>query len=264
MEYIKEFKERFFLSAGDANAEGELPITTLSAKMIDIATAHANHLGIGNPYMPNDHTGWVLSRLTIEMTDYPWIDSYYTISTWVENWNRHFSTRCFSISDDAGNILGYARSIWMVLDTVTHANFGLDSLNLDPEVISSRECPIKPQAKHIQIVTPEEGAFASGKFLVMTSELLTHTFRYSDIDGYRHVNTVKYIAMLMNLFSLAEHDEKRVGRIELSFLDEGQYGEPLEIMRHDSEGDCSAFYLRSAAEHRPILYSRIVMTTRVR
>ncbi len=51
----KVLTQSFFISAGDCNAEKELSLTLLTAKLIDIATKHANMLGIGNPCMPNDH-----------------------------------------------------------------------------------------------------------------------------------------------------------------------------------------------------------------
>ena len=46
-----EFKQTFFLSAGETNAEQEISLPLLTSKIIDIATAHANSLGIGNPAM---------------------------------------------------------------------------------------------------------------------------------------------------------------------------------------------------------------------
>ena len=258
----------YFLSAGETNAEREISLPLLTSKLIDIATEHANHLEIGNPFMPNNHTGWVLSRLTIEMKQYPTVDSRYKISTWIESCNRHFSERAFSIEDEAGNPLGYARSIWMVLDTVTHANAGLDSLNVREEFIGGRECPpIKRQGKHLTIVSPEEADSATGRFLVADSQPEKYTFKYSDLDAYRHVNTVRYVSLLMNRFSLQEHDEYRIGRLELSFLHEGQYGKTLDILRapikaenEDSRG--YAFQLRREEDKQPILFSRLWLDKR--
>jgi len=63
----QEYTESHFLSAGEVNAEGEMSLPILASKIIDIATAHANSLGIGNPDMPDTDMGWVLSRLTVEM-----------------------------------------------------------------------------------------------------------------------------------------------------------------------------------------------------
>lgn len=253
----------FFLSAGEANAEQEMSVPLLTSKLIDIATEHANHLHIGNPYMPNDHCGWVLSRLTIEMKRYPRVDTCYRISTWVESWNRHFSERAFRIDDSDGNNLGYARSVWMVLDTKTRANAGLTALDIDERFISPLPSPdMKRQAKHLAIVSQEESASATGKFLIADREVNLHTFLYSDLDAYRHVNTVRYVQLLMNQFSLKEHDENFVERLELSFLHEGEYGKEIEILRavqpsEDKDIIENALLLRRESDKTPILFSRI-------
>ncbi|MDE6273076.1 MAG: MBL fold metallo-hydrolase [Muribaculaceae bacterium] len=257
----------YFLSAGDTDAEREMSLPLLTSKLIDIATEHANHLGIGNPNMADDHSGWVLSRLTIEMSGYPVVNSHYKISTWVESWNRHFSERAFSIEDAQGNTLGYARSIWMVLDTLTHANAGLSGLPFRDEFISKRECPIQRQGKHLGIIPSSESESAKGKYLQAEGEPAGHVFLYSDLDAYRHVNTVRYVALLMNQFTLKEHDDYRVGRLELSFLHEGEHDQPIDILRapipsrnEDSRG--YAFQLRRKADKNPILFSRLWLDKR--
>lgn len=264
---ITEFSQSFFLSAGEVNAERELSLPLLTAKLIDIATAHANHLGIGNPDMPDDHSGWVLSRLTIDMQRYPAVDTDYKITTWVESWNRHFSERAFCIEDLEGNVYGYARSIWMVLDTVTHANAGLDRLPLKEEYISGKECPIERQGKHLNLVPPQELASASGKFLKADQEIGIHRFLYSDLDAYRHVNTVRYVSLLINQFPLDVHDKYRVGRLEISFLQEGQYDRPIEILRAEidamkPESNGYAFQLRRKEDKEKVLFARMRLDLR--
>ena len=67
----KKISETYFLSAGDTNANGELSLLVLTSKIIDIATSHANSLGIGNPAMEHLGAGWILARLTIEIKKYP-------------------------------------------------------------------------------------------------------------------------------------------------------------------------------------------------
>lgn len=254
-------RRTYFLSAGETDADRNLSLQTLTSKLIDIATEHANSIGIGNPDMPDDHSGWVLSRLTIDMADYPKVDENYSISTWVENWNRHFSERAFSIQNGEGKTVGYARSIWMVLDTVTHANAGLERLNIRSEDILGEECPIRRQARHIALIPSSETAEASGKYLVASDGYRRHRFGFSDLDAYRHVNTVRYVALLMDQYTLAEHDERQIARLEMSFLHEGAYGKELDILRaplpEDADGRWEAFELRQSDDRSPVLFARI-------
>lgn len=255
--------QTFFNSANESNPEGELAVNVLVSNIIEIATAHANALGIGNPTMAHLGAGWVLSRLTLEMTHYPACNTSYTISTWVENWNRHFSTRDFSVEDQEGNVLGYARSVWMVLDMNTHDNFGLSHLSLPEDAVTDKECPIAPQAKHVEIMpfdTPVENIPA--RALKANSPDAEYTFKYNDIDFYRHVNTVRYITILLNQYTLSDFDRNFVKRLELSFLHEGSFGDTVSILRHNSSDSDSSYSLVSHKTRQPVIFARLSLSPR--
>lgn len=258
------YKETMFLSAGEANAEQEMSLPILVAKLIDIATAHANSLGIGNPSMLDMHAGWVLSRLTIEMDSYPKVNDNYIISTWIESFNRHFSERAFSISSPDGKIYGYARSVWMVMHTIDHTNVGLAHFNLPVNLIHGENPPIARQAKHTQIIELDDETAPSGK-LVATSPHLDYRFNYCDLDSYRHVNTIRYVILLLNRFSLEDFDEYFVKRLELSFLHEAKYGMETRLLRSDSEeanGSLSCFLLQKTSDATPLLFARLLLCKR--
>ncbi len=244
--------QTFFLSAGEVNAEAELSLPLLTSKIIDIATADANSLGIGNPVMAHLDCGWVLARLTIEMTRYPAVNDQYSLTTWVESINRHFSVRCFRVDDQDGTPIGYARSIWMVMNYKTHENAGLSHLDIRPEMVSKEmECPIPRQAPHTHI---DEDALQRN-----------YTFRYCDIDFYRHVNTVRYVELLLNSFTLPEMDAYKVKRLEISFLHEGRYGSTVEIRRRKADipdGSRSEFLIYDPEMSREVLYARIDLCER--
>ena len=246
----KTITRTYYLSAAECNAQQEMSLPLLAQKLIDVATEHANILNIGNPSMPAPDMGWVLSRLTIEMSRYPQENTDYTITTWVEDWNRHFSRRAFSISDAEGNILGYARSIWMVLNTSDRSNAGLSGLKFNPDWISDIECPIPMQEKHVRIEPDGNESL--------------YRFKYCDIDFYRHVNTVRYIDLLLNQFDMQTYDENIVNRLELSFLHEASYGMEIRIMKQTSDINplLHRLYLEKSDATRPILYSRLRFASR--
>lgn len=244
------YKSCIFISAGDVNAEGEFGLPQITAALIDIATLHANSLGIGNPVMADLNAGWVLSRLTIEMFKYPRANDQCVVETWVEEWNRHFSMRSFRLSSPSGEVYGYARSVWMVMTTDTHENFGLGHLSLPEECLKTGlPNPIARQARHQAEIES-------------TSPDTVYTFGYCDIDFYRHVNTVSYVRLLLNSFTLAQMDANRVERLELSFLHEGKYGEPALLRRNEGEEGMNTFLLRAETDERPIMYGRVKLSPR--
>lgn len=253
-------EKSYFLSASDANAEGLLSMTTLTTNIIDIATDHANSLGIGNPSMVDMNAGWILSRLSIDMEKTPKVNTHYVLKTWIEDFNRHYSARCFSISSPEGEIYGYCRTIWLVIDADTHRNLGLSHFNMPKEMVSGEKAPIPLQEKHFPIVGKDSEI--TGKSIMATHEPFEYTFKYCDLDFYRHVNTVRYVTMLLNQFSLKEHDETRVKRIELSFLHEAKYGMNTILLRSDSKDNplVSSFQLSDKADGSALLFARIMRT----
>lgn len=251
--------EAYFLSAGESNAEQELSLPLLVTRLIDIATAHANSLGIGNPSMSDINGGWILSRLTVEMYCYPKVDTEFLISTWVEDTNRHFSTRAFKIFNAEGFVFGYARSIWLVMDTVNHTNLGLAHLNFPTEMIDGSQVPIARQPRHIPIVTGEEDKVNSKSVLVASGLPFDYKFQYCDLDFYRHVNTVRYVNLLLNRFSLREHDETFIHRLELSFLHEAKYDMDTQLLRSDLDSPLhSAFQLSRKNDGQPLFFARVL------
>lgn len=255
---MEAFLEKtYFLSASDANAEGLLSLTSLTANIIDIATDHANSLGIGNPSMTDMNAGWILSRLTIDLDETPKVNTQYVLKTWIEDFNRHFSARCFSVADTEGKIYGYCRTIWLVIDASTHKNLGLSHLQLPPETILGESAPIPMQQKHFPIYYGNEET--RGKSIKATHVPYEYTFMYCDLDFYRHVNTVRYVTLLLNQFTLKEHDTTRVKRIELSFLHEASYGMKTELLRADSEEDTllSSFQLNDKSTGNALLFARV-------
>ncbi|MBD5194582.1 MAG: hypothetical protein HDS87_02500 [Bacteroidales bacterium] len=263
------YSQSFFLSAGESNAEREMSLPLLTSKIIDIATAHANSLGIGNPVMDHLGCGWVLSRIAIEMERYPRVNETYTLSTWVESWNRHFSVRNFRVDGEDGKPIGYATSVWMVLDMATRSNAGLSHLSLSDEMIDGTRCPIDRISKHTAIVPMNFSGELPRGAIRATAPGVNHVFGYCDLDFYRHVNTVRYVSLLMNMFTLEEMDRSFVRRLELSFLREARYGETVRLLRVDDDLHTS-FALSDAAgapedEERPgeeVLFAIVVREPR--
>lgn len=254
----KRLKQTFFVSANEANAQGVLGLPVLVTNIIDIATRHANALHIGNPDMTHSGGGWVLSRLTVEMQHWPEVNTEYSLTTWVESWNRHFSERSFAITDADGKICGYARTIWMVIDTVTHRNLGLSHLSLPADMIDGSDVPVERQTRHVPLLTPSDPT-TQRQWIAATEPVRHYRFKYCDIDYYRHVNTVRYVMLLLNQFSLEEMDAHHLRRLELSFMREARYDMTVDILCHRQE-TTSTFTLCEQDDHlSPLLFARITL-----
>lgn len=222
----KVLYEEHLLTPSESDAQQKLPLTLLVSQVIELATAHANHLGIGFLSLDHLNMGWVLSRVTVEMRRWPHVGETYKIATWVETFNRHFSERCFSVEQTDGESIGYVRTVWVVIDLKTHASVGTGHLDFSQDLVSDRECPILRQVRH----RPFE-----------PQAMTKYTFRYMDLDFYRHVNTVRYVSLLLNQFSLDCYDNNTLTRFEIAFMHEAHFGETATITSIEEETDTPEF-----------------------
>ena len=63
---------------------GRVTIPMIGNYLIHVASSHAAERGFGFNDMSERHTAWVLSRLAIEMIEYPAMSEPITLYTWVD------------------------------------------------------------------------------------------------------------------------------------------------------------------------------------
>lgn len=212
----KIYTHHYFLTAGETNAEGRMPLTLLMERVIEIATEHANVLGIGYARLIEEDMGWVLSKVSIEMERYPAINENYTLTTWIEGYNRLFSERNIKVSDGSGRAIGYVRTVWVAMSFSRRCLADLSVFGPLSFPAGTMECPI---ANTPRIGSP--GADCESEY---------YTFRYCDVDFNRHVNTVRYIEMILNHWPLEWYDTHRVERFDIIFHRECLYDERVKLV----------------------------------
>ena len=185
---------------------GKLTMGVLGNHLLNCAGFHATERGFGIAELNESHFTWVLSRLAIEMEEFPMQYEKFSVQTWVENVYRLFTDRNFSILDKDGKPIGYARSIWAMIDLKTRKPADLLTLHGGSIVdyICQKECPIeKPGRIKVASVEPV------GEYVA----------KYSDMDVFR---------------------EKMIHRFEMAYVAESYFGDKLTFYREqisDNEYD---------------------------
>ena len=99
---------------------GRVTLPMIGNYLIHAASSHAGERGFGFNDMSERHTAWVLSRLAIEMKEYPTAFDKINLYTWIDEVGRLFTSRCFELADENGKTFGFARSIWAAIDVETY------------------------------------------------------------------------------------------------------------------------------------------------
>lgn len=200
---------------------GKLTLGVLGNHLLNCAGFHATERGFGMATLNEDNYTWVLSRLAIELDDLPHQYEEFSIQTWVENVYRLFTDRNFAILNKEGKRIGYARSVWAMINLNTRKPADLLSLHGGSIVdyVCDEPCPIDKPSR-IKVASQEPVA----KIMA----------QYSDIDINGHVNSIRYIEHILNLFPLNFYKEKRVRRFEMAYVAEGYYGDMLEFYKDET------------------------------
>lgn len=210
----KEFSQTYFLTPAECNPQQRMPLTLLINRLIEVATLAANRIGTGWAYLKQFHQTWVLSRVAVEMRRYPGVNDNYTITTWISAINRLFTERDFEITDGSGEIIGYARTVWAVLDTRTRSACDISGMMWVSELVPDRICPVEKPGRLLPV-----------KEYTSTE----YRFTYCDLDFNRHVNSSRYIELLLNQWSLDFHDSNRLTRFEIAYLKEAYYDQEVSV-----------------------------------
>lgn len=211
------YTAEWFLPAGQTDSRGLMPVTLIVARAIEIATLHANALGIGYSKLSRHRMGWVLARLAVEVKRYPGINETYSMSTWIEGYNRYFSDRCYEMRDAGGEPIAWIRSVWVAIDMETRGMADLSELERDCFPLIENKCPV---AKcRLPMLKPGTA-----------TEESSYTFTYTDIDFNRHVNTLRYIEAVLNQWTLDFHDKHDIVRLEAAFEHECYFGETATLV----------------------------------
>lgn len=81
---------------------------------------------------------------------------------------------------------------------------------------------------------PDRKAFADKGGLKGTGCCLVA--KYSDIDINGHVNSIRYIEHILDLFPIEMYREKRIRRFEMAYVAESYYGDELTLFM-DNAGE---------------------------
>jgi acyl-ACP thioesterase len=227
---------RFVTESYLLDFRGRVTIPTIGNYMLQAASHHAASRGFGFDDMTGQHTAWVLSRMAIEMTEYPAMSTRpLTLNTWISDVGHVFTSRCFEWLDADDRPIGYAYSIWAAIDLQTRRPVPLDEEALRAYLID-RRCPVARPGK----IPPVENI----------AEGIPYRVRYSDLDINGHFNSIKYIEHLLDMFDVEQFREHEIRRFEIAFLAEGTSGMTLAF--HKADGDGGRYHLAVCNDRTPI------------
>jgi acyl-ACP thioesterase len=220
---------------------GHLTLSVLGNHLLNCAGQHASARGFGMARLNQEEHTWVLSRMAIEFDELPRQYEKFEIDTWVENVYRLFTDRNFAFRDSEGRTIGYARTVWAMIGLTSRKPLDVEHLygGLIPSyVYPERECPIEKPGR-IKVTAKEP-----------SDSFVAH---YSDIDINGHVNSVRYIEHVMDLFTIDFLRQHRLYRFDHGQGDsEGAGQQRQDHLRQHRPDPCDQGYPRDHPKYEDL------------
>ncbi len=191
-------------------------ISTIIGGVLNVAGFDANAKGLGVSELNKDALTWVLSRFSIELSYLPKVFDELQISTWIGDYNRLLSTRNFTITDSSGSVMGGAVSQWCMLDTTLRRAVDLTPLHKNYSEFVLRDLPSP-------IDRPRKAPSCEAQFTHC------HKASYSDIDFNKHVNSLRYLDLMLDMLPLSLIEQSGAIRVDLQYISECIHGDLMTV-----------------------------------
>lgn len=196
------------------DTSGVLSLHRVMEFLQDAAGEHAKQLGFGWDNLNVTSCLWVLSKIKIrfEKALTKQVKGF-KLYTWPLAPARFFAERCFVATDETGNRLFAATSIWLVIDRETRKIVSADKLkNIYKCDFDDARCDVAPDFERIR----RDGSYV---------HCYDKTVRRSDLDVNGHVNNTNYVNYALDVLVPSE----RVTEADIVYQKELMLGDTAQI-----------------------------------
>lgn len=188
---------------------------------LEAAWNHAEALGVGFAALAERGKLWVLSRLLLKVERYPAWGESVRVRTWPRAAKSVFAMRDFELQDAAGKVVASGASGWLILDAATRRPQRLEKFLASMPTLSEKRA-LETDPDKLPNWT-YDGSPARGI-----------TIRYSDIDVNSHLNSCRYVGVILDSYSLEFHAQHNPALLEMNYLGETREGDRIEVFKAQS------------------------------
>ena len=185
---LKTYDYTFSLLTRDCDLKGTWRLSAVLESMQEAAGAHSLLLGCGRDELLKKNIVWVLSRSELHMNRYPHAGEKVTLHTFPMPNRICFFPRYYIFTDERGEMIGKAGTLWLLLDTVTRKM-------LPPGDIAR----LIPDNRDLTVPMKLPATVGNLQGEELVSE---YTPVFTDLDVNGHVNNTRYADWLCNTLGI--------------------------------------------------------------
>lgn len=147
----------------------------------DCSNLQSELLNAGFSHLTKKNRAWILDFWQIVIEKRPECFDKIKVATWANGFRGLFGTRNFTMKSEKDEMLAYANSYWVYMDTLTGHPVRVDQEEMDKY---SMEAPLEMELVGRKIEIPDE--------MQLIDEV---TIQPHSIDLYHHMNNGRYIEL---------------------------------------------------------------------
>ncbi len=217
-----QYVQEFLIKYCDANYKDEMKISTALALMEEGACWSADELGFGYDYVRPKGYAFIIANSCIEFSRPVLVGEKPLLITWPNAPSSVIFERQYLFSCGQETV-AKAASRWCLMDW--HTGKILSSKCIDNQDYSTyrtdRVLDVRWKIPTFDL-EGEESRFSI-------------TVGYSEYDHNMHVNNTRYADYCLNVFTVAELQERWIKSFSVSYLRQGKEGETLRFYRKQTE-----------------------------
>ncbi|MFA9397686.1 MAG: acyl-[acyl-carrier-protein] thioesterase [Clostridiaceae bacterium] len=179
--------------------------------MCDSAMGQSCEIGEDIEFLKQNNIGWVILKWDINIERYPLYKEKVRVTTWGQSFNKFYATRGHEIIDEEGNVIGSAKSLWILIDTTRRRPVRI------PDYMYGAYGIGKEDTKGYE--------FSKLDKVDKEDYIKKFNVRYSDIDTNVHVNNSKYLSWFVESVPKDIVLNYSIKRILINYEKETSYGE---------------------------------------
>ena len=221
----KTYTQEFRVASYQADLTARMKPSAILEIMQEMAGAHAELLDVGRSRLDPMNLAWVLTRVEVRMERYPRSGEMIQVETFPMPNRRVFFPRYFIFRDGAGNQIGCAGSMWVVLDVTTRRMVSGAEITAFMPDNSDLTAPMGMP------VTVEEIAADSEEALRLPV--------YTDLDVNGHVNNTRYLDWCCNALGIDVMRTHEMRRFAVNYNQEILPGQEVHTVLRRNEDSFS-------------------------
>lgn len=218
------YQKQIVITPSRCDATARLSLHSIFVLFQDIASEHAESLGIGGAALVQKGLFWLTVRTRVKVYHRPRMMEEATVQTWLGKFapgdlrtDRYYRLTC------GGRLVAEGRTEWAILRLADNSVARMREAGMpDVEILEETVCDA-PFSRFRTDFTEDDFS-------------MEHIVRPSDVDMGQHMNNTAYVRTILDTFTVEEGKALKPAELEICFRQPCFGGQSLTVRRKTVEG----------------------------